>query len=195
MPNIAVVLKEEIARLARKEVKFQTDGIRKASAQRRRDVAALKREVSKLQRQVALLQGQLQNQPAAAPVAEDAGSVPRFTAKGLISQRKRLGLSAAEYGLLVEVTPQSIYNWERGKARPRKEQIARLAALRGIGKKEMKVLLDAAAKPAKAKPAKKVAKAKPVKKVAKAKPAKKAVKAKAPKAKTVKRKTTRRKGA
>lgn len=194
MPNIAVVLKEEIARLARKEVKFQTDGIRKASAQRRRDVAALKREVSKLQRQVALLQGQLQNQPAAAP-AEDAGSVPRFTAKGLISQRKRLGLSAAEYGLLVEVTPQSIYNWERGKARPRKEQIARLAALRGIGKKEMKVLLDAAAKPAKAKPAKKVAKAKPVKKVAKAKPAKKAVKAKAPKAKTVKRKTTRRKGA
>ena len=153
MPNIAVVLKEEIARLARKEVKFQTDGIRKASAQRRRDVAALKREVSKLQRQVALLQGQLQNQPAAAPVAEDAGSVPRFTAKGLISQRKRLGLSAAEYGLLVEVTPQSIYNWERGKARPRKEQIARLAALRGIGKKEMKVLLDAAAKPAKAKPA------------------------------------------
>jgi hypothetical protein len=31
---------------------------------------------------------------------------------------------------------QSVYNWERKKATPRKEQIAAIVALRGIGKKE-----------------------------------------------------------
>ena len=30
----------------------------------------------------------------------------------------------------------TIYNWEKGKTRPRKEQIAALVAVRGIGKRE-----------------------------------------------------------
>ncbi len=135
MPNIAAVLKEEIARLARKEIRKETGTLQKASAQYRRDVALLKREVGKLQRQVALLERKVLAQPVADPVEEKASRV-RFTAKGLRAQRKRLGLSAAEYARLVDVTPQSIYNWEREVARPRKEQVAVLAALRGIGKKE-----------------------------------------------------------
>ena len=50
MPDIAAVLKEEIARLARKEVRSQTEGLKKASAQYRRDIAALKRQVAELER-------------------------------------------------------------------------------------------------------------------------------------------------
>ena len=46
MPNIAAMLKQEITRLARKEVKAQTEAIRKANAQYRRDVAHLKRVVN-----------------------------------------------------------------------------------------------------------------------------------------------------
>jgi DNA-binding XRE family transcriptional regulator len=60
----------------------------------------------------------------------------RFTAKGLASQRSRLGLSAHECGLLVGASGQSIYNWEDGKARPRAKHLQALAALRGMGKKE-----------------------------------------------------------
>ena len=43
MPNIAAVLKEEICRLAKKEVKAQVGKTQRASAQYRRDIANLKR--------------------------------------------------------------------------------------------------------------------------------------------------------
>ena len=56
--------------------------------------------------------------------------------RGLRAQRKRLGLSAADFGKLVGVSPQSIYNWEQEASRPREEQIAKLVALRALGKRE-----------------------------------------------------------
>jgi N-acetylneuraminic acid mutarotase len=55
MPNIASVLKEEILRLARKEARSETNALKKASAQYRRDIAALKRQITDLQRKVAPL--------------------------------------------------------------------------------------------------------------------------------------------
>ncbi len=135
MPNIAAVLKEEISRLARREIRKETGSLQKASAQYRRDIAALKREVGSLQKQVALLERKVLTKPPVASNMKKRSTV-RFSAKGLRTQRKRLGLSAGDYAKLVGVTPQSIYNWERESARPRKDQVAVLAALRGIGKKE-----------------------------------------------------------
>ena len=43
MPNIASVLKEEVVRLARKELKAATEGLKKAVAAHRSEIAALKR--------------------------------------------------------------------------------------------------------------------------------------------------------
>ncbi|MCU0915700.1 MAG: helix-turn-helix domain-containing protein [Planctomycetes bacterium] len=135
MPNIAVVLKEEILRLARKEVRQQTGVLRKASAQYRRDIAEMKRRLAQLQRKLAPLQKQVLR-GAAAPAAETDGQRVRFTAKGLRAQRQRLGLSAANYGKLVGVTGQTIYSWEQETSRPRRQQVARIAALRHLGKRE-----------------------------------------------------------
>jgi hypothetical protein len=135
MPNVATVLKEEIARLSRKEIRSQVDPTRKATAQHRREIWLLKRQVATLEQQVKLLSGKvlgtrpvLSSGPAAKP--------PRYSAKGLQSQRKRLGLSATDFGMLVGVSSQSIYNWEREASHPRSEQIGKLVALRGIGKRE-----------------------------------------------------------
>ena len=140
MPNIATALKNEVSRLARKELRNQTDGMKKASSQHRSDIAALKRQVAELERQVAMLAKQAPKAATESPVAEGHVNV-RFTAKGLRSQRTRLGFSAPEYAKLVGVTSQSIYNWESGAASPRKEQIAALANLRSIGKKEARARL------------------------------------------------------
>ena len=60
----------------------------------------------------------------------------RFSAKGLHSQRNRLGLSATDFGRLLGVSPQTIYNWEQEAAHPRSEQLGKLAALRVIGRAE-----------------------------------------------------------
>ena len=135
MANFATALKEEIARLSRKEVRAEIESLKKASSKRRKDVADLKREVVRLTRKVALLENKVLDQKSI-PVSQDSDKQMRFTAKGLKSQRNRLSLSADDYGKLVGVTGISIYNWENGKTKPRKAQLAVLAALRGMGKKE-----------------------------------------------------------
>jgi DNA-binding XRE family transcriptional regulator len=136
MPNIGTVLREEITRLSRKESRSQVDATRKATTQHRKDIAALKRQVAQLERQVKLLARRSLASPK--PGAGAAAPAPkvRFVAKGLKSQRERMGLSAADFGKLIGVTAQSVYNWEGGETRPRDEQIARLAQLRTVGKRE-----------------------------------------------------------
>ena len=134
MPNIGTVLKHEIARLSRREIRAEVQTTKKASANYRRDIAALKREVGVLKRQVALLQRQTIDRQRALPTDSTTQKV-RFVAKGLRSQRNRLGLSAEAYGRLVGVSAQSIYNWEQGHATPRAEQIASVASIRSISKK------------------------------------------------------------
>ncbi len=49
MPNIAAVLKEEIQRLARKELKANTESLKKAVITYRSEIAALKRRVDQAQ--------------------------------------------------------------------------------------------------------------------------------------------------
>lgn len=136
MPNLAQTLKEEIARLARRELRRETKTVKKASAQHRRTLAQLKRQVTALQRQTTLLEKQVCQCCSTAPVALESKKV-RFTAKGLCSERKRLDLSAADYAKLVGVSALSIYAWEAGKARPRQAQVLALAAVRGLGKREV----------------------------------------------------------
>ena len=55
MSNIGTVLKEEISRLARKEVRSQVDPTKKTTTTHRHEIAALKRQVASLERQVTLL--------------------------------------------------------------------------------------------------------------------------------------------
>ncbi|MBI3374763.1 MAG: helix-turn-helix transcriptional regulator [Betaproteobacteria bacterium] len=141
MPNIGVVLKQEISRLARREIRGQVKGMKKASAQYRRDIAALKRKVAKFERQFSLLQVKVLNY-AAVPSDSSTEKRVRFVPKALRSQRERLGLSAADYGRLAGVSAKSVYDWEHEAARPRREQLATLAALRGIGKREARVRLE-----------------------------------------------------
>lgn len=137
MANIASLLKSEIARVARKEVRGETAGLKKAISSYRSEIAALKRRAL-------LLESELRRLSKAAghavPAAADGGAPPRaqrFSPKGLASQRKRLGLSAQDCGLLVGASGQSVYNWEDGKARPRAKHLLALAALRRMGRKDV----------------------------------------------------------
>jgi DNA-binding transcriptional regulator YiaG len=141
MPNIMVVLKQEITRLARKEARAQTAVLKKMSAQYRRDIAELKRLTAKLNQTQAVLEKAVLKQAPVVPA--EAAEKLRFTAKGLVSQRKRLGLSADDYGTLAGVSGVSIYKWESGKVRPRKSQAAALIAIRGLSKKEAMARLAA----------------------------------------------------
>jgi DNA-binding transcriptional regulator YiaG len=142
MPNFANVLKEEILRLARKETRQATEGLKKAVATHRTEIAALKKRVGDLEK--ALGRASKQAAPEAAPAtAEEGGARRRFSAKRLAAQRQKLGLSAAEMGALLGVSAQTVYNWEAEKSRPRQAQLAAIAAVRSLGKREIKARLQA----------------------------------------------------
>ncbi len=149
MPNIASVFKAETSRIARKEARSETDALRKTVATQRSDIAALKRRVQELERALkALAKAVSRGQPTRAAVqgAPDSGADAdglRFRAAGMASNRRRLGLSAEDFGLLVGASGQSVYAWEAGKAKPRAKNLAAIAALRGVGKREVAKQLEA----------------------------------------------------
>jgi DNA-binding transcriptional regulator YiaG len=136
MPNIAAVLKDEIARIARKETRAQTAEFKKASAQYRAHIAALRRRIDDLERQVKRANKASPRATPAPAEDEEHATHRRFSATRLAAQRKKLGLSAAEFATLIGVSGQSVYKWEHGEARPRARQLEAIAALRGIGKRE-----------------------------------------------------------
>src|SRR4051812_34918962 len=140
MPNIASALKEEISRLARKELRANTDSLKKAVATYRSEIAALKRRMQTLERQVA----KGSKQRAVAPEEEvEEGQSLRFRPEGLKKHRQRLGLSAADVAKILGVSSLSVYNWESGKTRPRAKQLQTIAQLRTMGKKDAAKRLEA----------------------------------------------------
>lgn len=142
MPNLANALKTEITRLARKELRVAVEGLRKTVTAQRSEIASLRKKVSEIEKQLrtasrttaASSSGSARAQPAETPEVDK--SVLRFRAAGMAANRKRLGLSAADFGLLVGASGQSVYLWERGTAKPGKRNLNAIASLRGVGKKE-----------------------------------------------------------
>ena len=59
-----------------------------------------------------------------------------FSAAKVRRDRARLDLSAADYAALVGVSALTVYNWEKGKTRPRAEQLDAWLAVVGLGKRE-----------------------------------------------------------
>lgn len=140
MPNIASILKAEISRVARKEVRAEIETLKKASVAHRASIAELRRRVNALEKELRrVAKGATRSAIAAAdPVDEEtAGAKRRFSATRLVAHRAKLGLSAAIYGQLVGVSGQTIYHWEQGKARPRTAQLENLAAVRDLGAREI----------------------------------------------------------
>jgi len=144
MPNIGSVLKSEIARVSRKELRSETEALKKAVSQYRSQIAELKRRMQALEQQVSRLGKSSGRAAPAAPCEEpdEAGPRVRFSAKSLASQRRRLGLSAAALARLLGVSALSIYKWESGNTRPRAKQIQAIAALRKMGRRDVQQQLE-----------------------------------------------------
>ncbi|MCL2648524.1 MAG: helix-turn-helix domain-containing protein [Phycisphaerales bacterium] len=136
MANVLASLNDHIRRLARREVRGQAQGARRASAQFRRDIAALKRVVKSLQSRLTDAEEHVRSTTPSIAAPEQASEHIRFRANGLRTHRAKLGLSARDYGKLVGVSALTIYHWEAGKARPRQKQLVGLAIARAMGKRE-----------------------------------------------------------
>jgi DNA-binding transcriptional regulator YiaG len=142
MPNIATALKSEISRLARKVIRAEVDPLKKTVAQQRTHIAALRRQFEALERSVKRT-SKVTKRAEASSTPGDKGLVLRFRASGLASHRKRLGLSAADFGSLLGVSGQSVYKWEAGEVKPRRSQLQAIAEVRKLGRREAEKRLAA----------------------------------------------------
>ncbi len=142
MPNLQSVLRQEIQRLARREVRAELAATKKAVAQHRREIAELKRRNTALERTVSYLQSRETKRLKAGPSQAEPPKGTRFSVRSLQAQRRRAGLSQAAYARLVGVSGSTIYNWESGSTKPRGKHLATLVSLRGIGKREASKRLE-----------------------------------------------------
>jgi DNA-binding XRE family transcriptional regulator len=141
MSNIASLLRGEIVRLSRKEVRSETEQLRKSAGRYRAEIASLKKRVTDLERTIK----KMTKSPAqsAQTAATSASRQVRFSASGLKKLRDKHGQSAAVMGTILGVTPQTIYSWEAGNTRPGIKHIEKIAALRQIGKRQFAETLQA----------------------------------------------------
>ena len=145
MPNVAAVLKQEIARIAKKQAKGLALPVKKDAIALKRAVAELRRLTSVLARDLKALTEDVRKRipaPAAAPIE---GKRMWVFSKGVIALRRRLNLSQVQFAKLIGVSSQSVALWESngGKLDLRASTRARIAAVRGIGAREARRQLEA----------------------------------------------------
>lgn len=144
MAQLAQTFKAEISRLARKEGRKLVAPAHKAAATARHEIATLKRRIEQLERAVGALT-KAAARPALASVRPDVAR--RFRVEGVKAHRSRLALSAEEFGKLIGVSGQAVYNWEQGKSRPKPKALSKLHDLRTLGKREAAARLESLTSP------------------------------------------------
>ena len=143
MANIAQVLREEIARVSRKEAKKLLEKLQKDNARLKHDAAELKRRVAILERTNKKLVKVTEAVKKTASPSEDEIKGLRPTGAAIRRLRDKLNLTQGDLGILLGVTGQSIYQWERkgGKLRLRKATLIALANVRKMGRREAVAIL------------------------------------------------------
>jgi DNA-binding transcriptional regulator YiaG len=126
------VFGEWVQKLTRREMK---PFIRES----RQRLAELRKVITELKKQIKANRIRPEPQPrplrASTPLATISKS--RLRVDGLKARRQKLGLSAKQYGKLLGVSALTVYNWEQGKSKPRRSQLPRIVAVRGMGKRQV----------------------------------------------------------
>ena len=147
MPNVMSCLKQEIIRLARKEMRAALTSLKKDKSAAKRRMALLRRELALLKKELVRQTRVLAiKQDVAAPAADD-GKRMRITSKGVKALRRKLRLSQAAFAKLLGVSSLTVFKWEKkaGKVAMRSKARAEFLRVRGLGRREAKAALEQAA--------------------------------------------------
>lgn len=136
MTNFAAQLKGEISRIAKRQSRAESVAIKKITAKHKADIAALKRGVAELLAMVRKLEKSQAKSTKQVVESEQGSQSLRFRVEGFAALRRRLELSAADMGKLIGVSGQTVYHWESGSSRPRASQLAAIAEVRKLSKRQ-----------------------------------------------------------
>jgi DNA-binding transcriptional regulator YiaG len=140
MPDIAKVFREEIQRLAKRQVRAELDTVRRDSVRLKKIVADLRRQLVTLNRTSRQLVKKVTPAVAITETKEatEKAAKLRPTARSLKTLRVRLGLTQVQFGKLLGVSGQAVVHWAstEGRVRMRKTTLSALAGIQNIGKRE-----------------------------------------------------------
>lgn len=149
MPNIGLLLKDEIRRLAKKEAKALAGEIRREAIRLKRVTVDLKRRVGDLERDNRwLISEEKRRQQVRPSTVPDTGVKARFRSAGVKAMRSKLGLTREEFGKLAGVTANAVYLWEAkgGPLTLKDSTRAALLVMRDLGAREARRRLEALGK-------------------------------------------------
>lgn len=131
MTNVATVLRKEMQRLARAEVKALLTAEKKEVAELRKRVAAQDKQIARL---ATALKKRGANGARAPAVRRSVEPVVvdglKWRSDSVRATRKLLGLTQREFADRVGVSQISVSFWETGRTTPRPKQQAKILALR-----------------------------------------------------------------
>ena len=143
MPNLAVLLKDEIGRLARKEVRTSCGPLQDQLRDLKKTVRQQRDTISRLEKAIGQLKA-ISAKPSekilSAPDVGDSAQI-RLSSSSIKKHRKRLKLSQTELGKLLNVSTNTIVRWEAGTSKPRAAHRPGIAQLRTMGVREVKKML------------------------------------------------------
>ena len=143
MSNVMKELKAEIVRLARKEIKQALAPAKRVTAAQRGLIADLRRQVNAIQKELNVLKKSAPAPDKAVLAKQEPAGRFWITGPGVKALRKRLGLTQQQFAGLAGVSSQAVFLWERykGKVNLRKAAAGKLQEIRGLGKRDVALML------------------------------------------------------
>ena len=141
MPKIEQVLKSEIIRLAKKQIRATCGPLARDVRELKRRVSQLSRTVAALDKMRAVMEAKRAAEGVKLEVPEEQAKAARLSPLLIKKLRARLGLSQGQLACLVGVSGPAVAFWEQGRSRPQGQNRAALVALRGLGRREVKRML------------------------------------------------------
>ena len=141
MADVGKVLRDEMARLAKREIRAQTQPLTKQVRDLRRTVRDQRRRIEKLESEIARKQDRVGDGRIVAEVYEEDLDI-RISPASIRRHRERLGISQREVALLLDVSTLTVSNWETGKTAPRGQNRVGIAEMRRLGVREAQERLE-----------------------------------------------------
>ena len=161
MGKIEAMIKSEIQRLARREIRSTFRPLKREVRAMRLKLSSLMKGFSNLNR-ITKEQVQKASEQFKLEASPDQIKIARFSPARIRALRLKKGLSQKELGMLIGVSLGTVVLWEKGKITPKAERKGALIALRKLKKREIRRVL--AEKKASEPKKEKVKKARPARK-------------------------------
>ena len=152
MGKVEAIIKSEIVRLAKREMKQSFVPLNRQVRSLKATVSQLRKAVQGLQRQAVEQEKMTGGQRLPLEASPEEMKKARFSPRLIKSLRKRLGVTQKEMALLAGVTVGAIFQWEKGIFEPRGEKKKVIVALRKLRRREAKKLLEKRVRTAPEKP-------------------------------------------